>query len=207
MKNPILTISGILLVSIASFSQSDSINKSKYIKTYLKMNPSNITSLSFDATLGKFSKKGNLNEISISNFRVNNNRNASNDNSNLSLGIEFTHGIKVMKKKQHEKWSAFLGFGAKYIISKNDYKSNASGDFKTSDFNQLFQVLLAPKAIYNLSNRVYLDFSLPLTIGAINFVKRTTENPILTAEKQKSKSTSFSVFGVDAIKLGLGLRF
>jgi hypothetical protein len=211
MKKAIIVIS-IVLMHFAVYSQMDSTSKTKYIKAYNTIYTLRAQSLPTELmpnifAFGKITKKENYNELQITLPNVNNNKTADYNYFNTRLTISFEHGGKVLKSLKSEKWNTYLGLRVSNYAYyyKDEFKDSLK--FDTEQFYNTTELTLVPKVEYNFNKRIYMDFSLPLSIVNFNFEQRNIQDPSLSVEDRHKKVSTFNILQLRSTPwVGIGLR-
>ena len=183
-----------------------------------------------DVQLGYFtpalsfpSANGNFQEIELSKIVIGNTRNEvlnvvdSTGKSSLvsvlrkknnTIAFRYEYDVLLFKKKNADsKLKTYLGLSVNPYFSHTKYSSSIASMFTTSQNSFGALIAIIPRINYNINEKLFVDFNIPMNIIDMNVTSDITENPAIPVPQRSISTLNFSQLPDQfLVRFGLGFR-
>jgi len=166
---------------------------------------------------------GNFQEFELSRLEINNTNsetNLTNDSTgktiqivsgqkvtNILIAFRYEYNIMFLKKKEGAKIRPYLGFSANPYFYNSKYRPIVSNLFPTNQNNFGVTLSIIPRLIYNLNEKWFVDFNIPINLADVNWTFDKVDNPVLTEQERTTTTVEYSTLPNKFLfRLGVGLR-
>lgn len=127
--------------------------------------------------------------------------------TNVLLGFRYAYDMMLFKKKEGTKIQSYLGFSANPYFSNSKYVPIVSASYPTNQNNIGVTLSIIPRLNYNLNDKWFLDFNIPINIIDVNWTFKSDQNPALIEQLQTTTTGEFSTFPRKFLfRFGVGFR-
>ena len=127
--------------------------------------------------------------------------------TNILIAFRYEYDIMFFKKKEEAKLRPYLGFGVNPYFSNSKYRPIVSNLFPINQNNFGVTLSIIPRLNYNLNEKWFVDFNIPINLADINWTFDKVDNPTLTEQQRTTTTIEYSTFPSKFLfRLGLGLR-
>lgn len=180
-----------------------------------------INGFNFSPAIVFHNKKGNYSEIEISRLNYKSTYNEdyfvldSSDSHNDVLSSEYKmqfeiflryeYKIVLFKKKDWKKLKPIIGFSATPFYHWEKEEPMVSSGFSKSASYFGLSLSLVPRVRYNLNEKWYLDFNVPVSLFNLSYNTFKNENPAISIENRRESSIDFYNTPIGfAVRFGVG---
>jgi len=123
----------------------------------------------------------------------------------FNLNLKYEYNRKVLTFK--DKLAIYIGVSAEPYITFTKIEPKISTSFDTKNLSLGAKFYMMPRAIYNLSNRIYFDLNVPIEIIDTYLYWNRIDNPTLPKNLQRISGGNANWFNkIFQFRLGVGLR-
>jgi len=124
----------------------------------------------------------------------------------FEIFLRYEYKILLFKKKDWEKLKPIIGFSATPFYHWEKEAPMVSSSFSKSASSIGLSLSLVPRVRYNLNEKWYLDFNVPVSIFTASYNTFKNNNPVISIENRKESTIDFynTPIGL-AIRFGVGL--
>jgi len=124
---------------------------------------------------------------------------------NLSFRYEYTPSSK--KRKLNKKGTFSVGYGVQPYIFNTKTIPLIATNFPESYTQIGASGYIAPRFIYQLSEKLYFDINLPFNLIDVNFTNTTIDNPTKNKSERTIYNTDFNMLPMNYnLRIGLAYR-
>ncbi len=177
----------------------------------------------FSPAISLYSLKGNFQEVEISRIQLKNYKteekytDSNGMTQKLSGGYEsystyislrYEYSWQLFKKRVDTKIQSYIGLSASPYLGLMSMEWKSASMYPTRNNVVGSTIAIVPRAVFNFSEKFFMDVNTPLNIVDFSREGSKVSNPALPIEQQKSVKTNFSngVLGVQ-VRAGIGYRF
>lgn len=177
----------------------------------------------FSPAIVFYNKKGNSSEIELSRLSYKNAFNkkyyvldstashiavfSGEYKQQFDIFLRYEYKIFLFKKNEWEKLKTIIGFSAMPFYHWEKEDPLLSSGFSTSSSYIGLSLALVPRIEYNINERWYFDFNVPVSILRANFMTFKNNNPAISIENRVESVINFYQTPISfAIRFGVGFR-
>lgn len=211
MKKLLLFLS-FCLASFCSFSQSSGEKSVKAFISiqYMQFHPlrsNNMFRIQPTFALSDMTSRGNIHEGQFVLFAIHTEQRDNFAAKRISAAMRYSYNIAILKSKDMQI-RPFIGFGGTpyYEWARYDFTDPSGYSAKSTEGGVHLDII--PRIIWNLSEKVFLDFNLPVRLGTLRYYRHNyfTPNPADT-KNDAGRISLTSLPRHYELNAGLGVRF
>lgn len=208
MKKIILLNLG-LLCSLFSYAQNEAFTHKNYVSGSLEPRfgtSSNYSSINYLFSLGRFTEKNRMHELSFESFNFSQNNNAAYNQKNRSGALSYIFGMPILKDMEIKNTQAFLGIGTSFAFqsSNSEAKNIDDADYSSVSISNGF--ILEPKFIYSLGTRIFFEAKARTILARFTNQTYKQESSTVGSTLQNRNTNSYDFFNKTSLFLGVGIR-
>jgi hypothetical protein len=122
----------------------------------------------------------------------------------VKLGFRFDYSIPLFSG---EKSQFYLGISDEPLVFYKKVLPYTSASFPATIVELKNNVALMPRFVTNLTEKVFLDFNIPLSLFSMSYRYENNKNPILPIYQQRSNTFESGFLPKNwQFRMGLGVR-
>lgn len=163
----------------------------------------------FIPALQLFTKKGHLHQLEL--LRLDGNLGERPGpvriDEGFALAARYEYALPLLSQ-QAASWMPYIGGGVLHSHSSAVFDTNVNTEFPLrfgEDFTQLY---LVPSAVFQIDNKLFLDFALSLALISSQRTRELTGNPGIPVDEQLqfTNQTSFDLFTNMRLRFGISYQ-
>ena len=127
--------------------------------------------------------------------------------TNVSIALRYEYDVVFFKNSHEAKLCTYLGFAAQPYFSNSTFTPKILRAYSTSQSNFGAMISIVPRLNYDLNERWFIDFNIPINIVDMNWVVQQVDNPTLPENLRTATTFEPSAFPTKFLfRLGVGIR-
>lgn len=176
----------------------------------------------FTPSIAFVTANGNFHELEFSRLKINSSSDKTSityDNlghtqtisgqktTNILIALRYEYNFMFFKKKEEAKLRTYLGLAINPYFENSNTLPFLSNYFPTSETSLGTMLSIIPRINYNLGEKWFIDFNIPINISNIDITSTNKDNPAFLANQRTETSIDLTILpNTFLIRFGIGVK-
>ncbi len=124
----------------------------------------------------------------------------------FDLQLRYEYKFLILKNKEIRKLMPFIGVSVSPFITQYKINPLISSSFPKQGTTLGVYISTIPRLEYNINEKVYLDFNVPLSFVSYTYSINREGNPVVPIEERKKMTSNFETALKFSVRLGIGVK-